>query len=219
MNNTLPKLKEAIRIVTTAATEYEENLNNKNFVFIFKNRITNQIEYFETVFLSRNFQHLTGLDFIDHNGKNVQNSTYFYRKCLHSSLNDREIKFKSDGTTELKLQALPLIVKFLKTSKMTAIYNSSKPKLTIERLVGTTAFCLGFKKDHHYYVPASCLLEDIRNLSDITFQILAVFSKPSNKAFPIYTDICYVAKGVNLINLSLPNELSSLISLEKYNSK
>ena len=216
MNKTPLKLREAIRIITLAAYEYEKNLNNRNFIFIFKNRTTNQIEYFESVFLSRNFQHLTGLDFLDRNKNPLQSSTYFYKKCLNKTLTPSEIRFKDDGTTELKLQALPLIVKFLKSSKMTAIYNSFRPKLAIERLVGTTTFCLGFKKDALYYVPSSCLLEDIRDLSDVTFQILAIFSKPSNKNFPIYKDICYVAKGVELSYPSLPQELSRLINLENY---
>ena len=127
--------------------------------------------------------------------------------------------FKSDGTTELKLQALPLVINFLKSSKMTAIFNSIRPKLSIDRLAGTTTFCLGFTKDNEYYVPSSCLLEDIRNLTDVTFQILAIFSKPANKTTSVYKDIRYVAKSVKLSHLSLPTNLSSLISLENYIEK
>lgn len=219
MNNKSLKLKQAIHIVTNAAYEYENNLNEKNFIFIFKNRITNQIEYFESVFLSRNFQHLTGLDFVDKNGILRHNSTYFYQKCLINSLKENEIKFRSDGTTELKLHALPLITNFLKSSKMTAIFNFTRPKLSIERLVGTTTFCLGFIKDSRYYVPSSCLLEDIRSLSNTTSQILAILSKPANKDFPVYKDLCYVAKGINLTRLSLPSELLSLVNPKNYNGK
>ena len=102
---------------------------------------------------------------------------------------------------------------------MTAIYNSIRPKLSVDRLAGTTNFCLGFTKDKNYYVPSSCLLEDIRNLADVTFQILAIFSKPATKNAPIYKDVRYVAKGVKLTTLSLSDELSSLISLENYTEK
>lgn len=214
MNKSLSKLQNAINIITSSAMEYEKNLNNRNFIFIFKNRTTNQIEYFESVFLNRNFQHLTGLIFLDKSGNPLSNSTYFYKKCLNKTITTSEICFKNDGTTELKLQALPLIVKFFKSSKMTAIYNSIKPKLAIERLVGTTTFCLGFKKDTHYYVPSSCLLEDIRDLSDVTFQILAILSKPANKNCPTYKDVCYIAKGIELSHLSLTPELLNLIVIE-----
>lgn len=132
----------------------------------------------------------------------------------HTQHKLKEIRFKSDGTTELKLKALPLIINFMKTSKMTAIYNSIKPKLSIDRLTGTTNFCLGFTRDNKYYVPSSCLLEDIRNLADVTYQILAILSKPANKTTPTYKDIRYVAKGVNLHSLKFPPDLSALLCLE-----
>ena len=102
---------------------------------------------------------------------------------------------------------------------MTAIYNSIRPKLSVDRLTGTTNFCLGFTKDKNYYVPSSCLLEDIRNLADVTFQVLAIFSKPATKNTPIYKDVRYVSKGVKLTTLSFSDELSSLISLENYTEK
>jgi hypothetical protein len=53
----------------------------------------------------------------------------------------------------------------------------------------------------------------------VTFQILAVFSKPATKNTPIYKDVRYVAKGVKLTTLNFSNELSSLISLENYTEK
>lgn len=175
-----PKIKNAIRIITSAAKSYDQILNRNNFIFIYKKRITNQIEYLEVLFSGRNFQYLTGIDFLDSNGN---------------------------------------IIHFLKSSKMTAIYNSTRPKLSIDRLVGTTNFCLGFTKHNKYYVPSSCLLEDIRNLSDITFQVLAIFSKPASAVSSTYNKICYVAKGINLLRLPLSEHLQSLINLENYIEK
>lgn len=185
------KRKEAIRIICAAAKDYDKLLNGNNYIFIYKNRSTNQIEFFETIFLGRKFQHLTGIEFVD----------------------------KQDGTTELKLQALPLIINFLKSSKMTAIYSGIRPRLSIDRLAGTTNFCLGFTKDKDYYVPSSCLLEDIRNLADVSYQILAIFSKPAKRTSPIYKDIRYVAKGVSLSQLPYPDDLLLKISLENYIEK
>ena len=212
--------KDAIRIITNTANTYDKQLNGKNYIFIYKNRATNQIEYFESVFLNRNFQHLTGLEFLDQNGNLLHNPVYFYQKCISNTLSENEIRFKDDGTTELKLQALPLIVNFLKASKMTAIYHSLRPKLSVDRLSGTTNFCLGFTKTNNkYYVPSSCLLEDIRDLAEVTYQILAILSKPASKLTPVYKDIRYVAKGVLLNHLILSDELSSLISLENYQER
>lgn len=213
MNHNQQKYKEAIRIITSCAKDYNKTLKGNNYIFIYKNRTTNTIEYFESVFLAHNFQHLTGIEFINKHGYLLHNPNFFYHKCINSTIKESEIRFKSDGTTELKLKALPLIVNFLKSSKMTAIYNSTKPKLSIDRLAGTTNFCLGFTKGKKYYVPSSCILEDIRNLSDTTYQILAIFSKPVSKATPVYRDVRYVAKGVNLHTLMLPPDLSALIDI------
>lgn len=201
------KQHEAIRIITTAAKDYHISLNKKNYLFIYKNKTTNLIEFFESVFLPRNFQHLTGLDFIDSNKNPIHNASFFFQKCLHSALKENEIQFKADGTTELKLQALPLIINFLKSSKMTATYNCSHSKLYIDRLVGTTNFCLGFTKDNNYYVPSSCLLEDIRNLTNTPNQVIAIFSKHADKSITTYTDIRYISKKIDLSQLILPAEL------------
>lgn len=77
------KRKEAIRIICAAAKDYDRLLNGYNYIFIYKNRTTNQIEYFETVFLGRNFQHLTGVEFIDKHGNQISNATYFYQVSAH----------------------------------------------------------------------------------------------------------------------------------------
>ncbi|XCP86218.1 hypothetical protein ABXS75_05270 [Roseburia hominis] len=118
-----------------------------------------------------------------------------------------------------KLEALPKLVQFLRFSKMTALYNGIKPKLAVDRVAGTTNYCLGFIKDGDYFVPSSCLLEDIRKLGDNPSQILAIMSKKANQSEPIYKEIRYVAKGVPLNKLNLSDELSNLISLEKYVEK
>ncbi len=63
-------------------------------------------------------------------------------------------------------------------------------------------FCLGFTRDSKFYAPSSCLLEDVRNLTNKPSQVLTVMSKRSDET--VYTNIRYVAKGLNLKKLSLP---------------
>ena len=65
-----------------------------------------------------------------------------------------------------------------------------------------------------YYIPNTCLLEDIRTLGMPTNQILAMLSKPASKETSLYSTVEYHAKGIsndtirnlkairNLINLS-----------------
>ena len=156
--------KEAVKIIIATAKDYNRLLENKNFIFIYRNRLNNQIEYFETVFLPRHFQHLCGVDYINSdNGKVIHNSTDFYNRALNNELSHKEIKLREDGTTNLKLEALPKLVWFVQFSKITVAYNGCRPRLSVERLVGTTNYCLGFSKEGKYYMPSSCLLEDIRN--------------------------------------------------------
>lgn len=218
MKHTYTK-KEALRIIIAAAREYAKILEGLNYLFIYRDRGNNEIEYFEAVFLPRNFQHLTGIEFLDMAGNLQKNSVFFYHKCLDNTLTEDEIQFKKDGTTPLKLETLPNLVHFLRFSKMTALYNGIRPKLAVDRMAGTINYCLGFVRDGNYFVPNSCLMEDIRKWGDNPSQILAIMSKKANASEPIYEEIRYVAKGVSLNKLRLSDELNNLISLEKYVEK
>ena len=92
--------KDAVKIIIATAKDYNRLLENKNFIFIYRNRLNNQIEYFETVFLPRHFQHLCGVDYINSdNGKVIHNSTDFYKRALNNELSHKEIKLREDGTT------------------------------------------------------------------------------------------------------------------------
>lgn len=209
--------KEALRIIMKTAQNYHLLLENNNFIFLYKNRETNAIEFFEAIFLARHFQHLTGVDYINPNTETlIKNSVDFYRKCLKNNISEKEIRFRKDGTTQLKLEALPKLVQFLHFSKMTVTYNKTRPKLNIDRFAGTTNYCLGFTQDGKYYMPSSCLLEDIRTLGNQPSQILAVLQRPCHSPTPIYANIRYVAKGVPLNKLSLPPALSEIINLNAY---
>ena len=208
--------KDAIYAITSAAKEYKKRLDGRNYLFIYRDRKNDEIGFFETLFLPRNYQHLTGVEFVDAEGNVQKNAVFFYRKCLAGKLKENEIRFKSDGTTPLKLEALPKLIEFLRFSKMTAIYNGMRPRLAVDRVAGTINYCLGFTKERDYYVPSSCLLEDVRKLGDNPAQILAIMSKEVTVKRKIYTEINYVAKGVPFNKLLLPQELRNLISLENY---
>ena len=153
---------DAIKVVCNASKIYHKKLANKNFLVLYKNRSNNAVESFEALFLPRNFLHLTGLTYI-----NPKNSSDFYRKCLSNNLSEDDFTFKEDGTTDLKLKALPQIVNFFQMSKMTTLYSNTQPRLYTERLAGNVTACVGFIVDDNngYYVPNTCLLQDIRTVS------------------------------------------------------
>lgn len=212
--------KEVLKIIIATAKDYQKILENMNYIFVYRDRNTNKIEYFETVFLARHFQHLCGVDYINANtGEVLHNSADFYHRAVKNELSEKEIKMRDDGTTNLKLEALPKLVTFIHFSKMTVLYNGIRPKLNVDRLAGTTSYCLGFTKERKYYMPSSCLLEDIRDLGTNPSQILFVLSKDNTANNLIYRKIRYVAKGVSPNKINLPDELYKLIDLSDFQEK
>lgn len=93
-------------------------------------------------------------------------------------------------------------------------YNHLRPYLFVDRVMGGVNFCLGLSKEDNIYVPSSALLEDIKNLTDAPSQVLVILEKEMEAE--IYTVVKHVAKGLNLNNIVLPNEIYELISLENY---
>lgn len=99
------KKEAAIKIITSCAKIYKENLENKNLLFIFGDLQTP--EYFEALFLPRNFLHLTGVKLIE---SRIFSSKDFYNRCLNGKLSPNDFSMAQDGTTEMKLYVLPKIM-------------------------------------------------------------------------------------------------------------
>ncbi len=57
----------ARRCVMNCAKIYNEKLNNKKLLIIYRDRNDKTIRDLELVFLDRNYQHLTGLELLDGN--------------------------------------------------------------------------------------------------------------------------------------------------------
>lgn len=104
---------------------------------------------------------------------------YFYKKCVTQKLGNRDIKFKADGTTQLKLEALPAIIKFTSITKIVGDSNGKQPYLYVEKVVGGVNFCLGLRLDEEIneYVPVSALNKDIKKLTDRPSQVLAIMER------------------------------------------
>lgn len=144
-------LEEARSIVMRCAKQYRDNLLDKTFIIIYRDRVDKVIKFLEIYFGAENYQHLTGIELLDKDG-NVN-------------------------------------------------------------------FCLGLIQAYEKgcYVPASTLLEDIKNLTNEPSQVLAIFSK--EKSEMLYKKIRHVAKGLNLSNIKLSKEITDMISLEEYMPK
>lgn len=207
--------EEARENVLNCAKQYQKKLLNKKFIIIYRERRDHVIRYIEVVFYERNYQHLTGLELIDHEGNVRWNqSVNFYRKCIENKLGIKEFRFKADGTTHLKLSALPVLMDITKITKITGDYNHVRPYLFVDKVVGGVNFCLGLSKEDDIYVPSSALLENIKKLTDTPSQVLAILEKETTEE--IYMVVKHVAKGLNLKGIVLPDEINNIISLENY---
>ena len=207
--------EEARRLVLNCAKQYKEKLLNKKLMVIYRERKDNVIRYIEVVFYERNYQHLTGLELVDKTGNVLHNqSVNFYRKCVENKLGRDEFVFKADGTTRLKLLALPSLMDVTKITKITGDYNNMRPYLFVDKVMGGVNFCLGLSKENEVYVPSSALLEDIKKLTDVPSQVLAIFEKEIDSN--VYSTIKHVAKGLNLKNINLPEQICNMIDLSGY---
>lgn len=207
--------EEARRKVLNCAKQYHQKLLNKKLMIVYRERRNNKICYIEVVFYDRNYQHLTGLELIDKNGSILRNQAKnFYRKCIENKLGLNDFRFKPDGTTPLKLAALPVLMDITKTTKISGDYNKTRPYLFVDKVIGGVNFCLGLRQEDDVYVPSSALLENIKKLTNAPSQVLAIFEK--NIADTIYSTIKHVAKGLNLNNIILPDEINQLIHLNNY---
>lgn len=207
--------EDARRNVLNCAKQYQKKLLNKKFLVIYRERRDSMIRYIEVAFYERNYQHLTGLELIDRE-RNVlrKQSVNFYRKCIENKLGLEEFRFKVDGTTHLKLAALPVLMDITKITKITGDYNHMRPYLLVDKVVGGVNFCLGLSKEDDIYVPSSALLADIKNLTDAPSQVLVILEKETLEE--IYMVVKHVAKGLNLNSLVLPDEIKDMISLDNY---
>lgn len=207
--------EEARRRVLNCAKLYRQKLLNKNLIIIYRERKDNVIRHIEVTFHERNYQHLTGIELIDDKGNVLYHQALnFYRKCIENKLSIDEIKFKDDGTSHLKLQALPVLLDVTKITKITGDYNNVRPYLFVDKVMGGVNFCLGLTKEQEEYVPSSALLEDIKKLTDAPSQVLAILEKDINGT--VYETIKHVAKGLNLNHIQLPDEIRSKIDLKNY---
>ena len=83
----------AVGIIHECAVLYSKNLCGKKVMFVTEN--DNRASFFETLFLPRNFLHLTGV-------KTSINSEFFYELALNQRLSPSSVSFNSGGTTEIK---------------------------------------------------------------------------------------------------------------------
>lgn len=192
----------ALKIIFECAKKYETNFLNKNVLFICSSN-AEKITFMEATFLAQNFLHMTGVKF--EKNKELQPKV-FYNLAVSKRLSTKHFLMNTDGTTELKLKVLPMLLSPNMSAKMIGDYNTYNPKLVTEKLVGGIKGCMGFvlDKETHFYAPNTVLCADIRDYITNQRQILAVLKK--NITDRNYEELVYMSKASKTINIPKPFE-------------
>lgn len=195
--------KQALAVVFSAASEYKSNLANRNLLFLSVDKHHN-VHLMEASFDESNFKHLTGL-------KSGIAPKHFFSLCLDRRLSENDFEFAEDGTTQMKLEVLPLVVKKDLSARMLGDYNGFRPKLHTEKLAGGVNACVGFKRieEKPRYAPNTLLNEDIRDsVTGRPDRIVLIYRKHIGE--DDYSEIVFQAKKFDLSKIRLPEEFAYL---------
>lgn len=193
----------ALQIIIQCAQEFDVYLKNKNLLFLMSDK-GDKLYFFEGVFLSKHFKHLTGV-------KTSLGSNDFYRASLNGKLSETD--FDLPKTAELKLQVLSQAMNIEKTAKMCGEFNNSGFDLFTQKLVGNIQLCVGMVQDEktQYYVPNTLLKADIRNKTFPPIsKIICVLKKEIKDTF--YNQICSIGKNISLSKIKYPPQMVEKLS-------
>ena len=195
-------IKTAIKIVTEAAREYEERLNDRHFMVVYQEGTETKTVQFG--FRDMNFLHLTG---IETNLKAKQ----FYKACLDHKLAERDIINFTKGKTQQKLAVLPHLADVLYNNCMIGYSINNGIYLQADYFVGNTKAVLsvGFRFGKTVDYPVTLYNGDVRKMISPVCKVLAIFSKAYNDEK--YIECTYLSKGQQVDKLKLNEESRNLL--------
>ena len=205
------KKEEALKILFKSAQLYKENLVNNNLLFICmdKHKRTSSLTI---QFATTGFLHLTGVKF---NDRKSMSSGEFFDKCLKRSLDEFELA--KDGTTEKKLQILPLLFSKNLSATIVRDFSARTPVLVTDKLVGGVKGCIGFvyERTTGFYAPNTVLNLDIRTYISNQLRIIATYRK--KKTDSGYEEIVYAAKKIDWEKIKYPQGFEDLPKPDLWN--
>ena len=200
------KKEEALKVLFSCAEMYQKNLIDKNLLFICMDK-NKRISTLCAGFSTTGFLHLTGVKF--ERGKELSAGSFF-DKCLKQRLSVMEFEMANDGTTDKKLQVLPILIRANLSATIMGDFSARTPLLVTDKLAGGVKGCMGFIYDARtgYYVPNTVLNLDIRTYISNQQRIIATYRK--SKTEGKYSELVYAAKKVNWEKIDFPEEYNYL---------
>lgn len=197
--------KAALKIIVEAAKKYEEKLNDKHFLIVYR-----EGEETKTVivgFRDMNFLHMTGV-------KTRLSAQQFYAACLESKLSERDFEIDHRGKVQQKLMVLPYLADLLYQHCMIGNFINSGIYIRADYFVGTTRAVLsvGFRTGKKTDFPVTLYNEDVRKLSQPTNKVLAIFSKHYKDQ--CYHNCTYLAKNQSIQELGINDDMLEMILVD-----
>ena len=198
--------KAALKIMIEAAKQYEEKLNDKHFLIVYR-----EGKYIKTVdvgFRDMNFLHMTGV-------KTRLSAQQFYAACLESKLSEYDFEIDNKGKVQQKLIVLPYLPELLYHQCMIGDFINSGICIRADYFVGDAKAVLsvGFRTGKKTDFPVTLYKEDVRKLSQPTNKVLAIFSKHYKEQH--YDNCTYLAKNQSIHELRVSDKVSEMILVDE----
>ena len=194
----------AVGLIHECAVLYSKNLCGRMVMFITEN--DHHTAFFETLFLPRNYLHLTGV-------RTSLNSEFFYEIALNQRLSPSNVSFDPGGTTVIKLGILRQLMSIHVSARMVGDYDNSRPLLITDKIAGTVTVAMGFLYVDGLYIPNTALKMDVRDVTAKATRrkVVAIFVKPREDA--LYSQLSYIAKGMSVDDPMLASILRMKVNM------
>lgn len=196
--------KKAIEIITQAAKNYKEYLQNKIFLIIYREKqVTKTVE---VEFRDSHFLHLTGV-------YTKLSAKRFFEKCIAKKLSINDFDLEKGGKTQQKLMVLPFLHELLYNNCMVGNFINSGIYIRADYFVGNTKAILsvGFRYGKKVDFPVTLYKEDVRKMSQPTNKVLAIFRR--NYAQINYLECTYLSKGQEIGKLQIDEDIKKMIDV------
>lgn len=198
--------KAALKIIVNAAKEYNEKLNDKQFLIVYRKEKSTGISC--VGFRDMNFLHMTGV-------RTKLSAQQFYYACLESKLSEKDFDIDNKGKVQQKLTVLPYLAELLYHNCMIGDFINSGTFIRADYFVGNTKAVLsvGFRVGKNVDFPVTLYREDVRKLSQPTNRVLAIFVKEYKEQR--YNKCTYLSEGQKIHKLPVEEDIKKMIILDE----
>lgn len=221
-----PNIEKALNRVIQQKANYERNLLNKRFVYIFVDK-NNQIDFREVLFKKTSYLHLTGLDYKGKQSQKRQgveidgtDALEFYNRLGNDDTLISDVSFTQGSTTEDTLRFFRYTQhKLDNLSELTQLSNKAD---FIGKYVGDRDFdiivnrnfsSLALLQQRSIFLPASLLFGKPQSVATDIKPVLAIFSKDQDSHKFV---IQYLNKKISLSNVKMSIELAKKLTPQSF---